>query len=994
MIQRWKQGIRHIAFITVLLGASFVPESPGAAQLLPDRSLGGENSIVTTGNNQQGQTVNLIEGGARRGSNLFHSFQDFNVGNFQRVYFANPAGVETILSRVTGTHTSNILGTLGVLGNADLFLINPNGIFFGPNATLDIRGSFVASTASSIHFANGTEFSAISPSTSLLTVSVPIGLQFNGGEGNIVVQAGQALQSNNPFMEEGDAGQRLRNAQVFPSRGSGTSFDAISGNLSDAEDIDLYQLSLTAGQPFTASTVGGTAINTELFLFDSNGLGILASNESTGFQSTLPFYQPFIPERSGIYYLGVSSYDINPRNSQGDIFDGEGNLAATGRSSPLRDWDGIPGPSIRPNRGAYTITLNSRGEGLHVRTGRTLALVGGNVRLEGGTIQAPGGRVELAGVTGRGIVRLDHIGQGIRLRVPDRLARANIALTGNSLVNVSAGRRGSIAIHTQNLDVRTSSLLAGIAPGLSFHGSRAGDIAINATGAITLDASSMINDVAFRSSGDAGRITISAGALTLSNGSILYARTLGDGNAGNIEIQAHDTASFDYSLAVSAVAPTGTGQGGDVRITAGSVSVTNIAQLVALTQGRGDAGNVIINARDTVHFDGRDPNLFIASSAFSSVGDSSVAGSLANGRGGDIRITANSLRLTNGARLVTATYGRGNAGNVVIQTQDRSSFDSGSGVLSGVYFTGTGNGGRITINSGSLLLNNGADFVVGSLGAGEAGSLFVEADEIRLSNRGAISANTVGGGGNIDLRSPLLLLSRNSTITTNAMGTATGGNIDIEASFIVAPPNENSDIIANGFAGSGGQITLTAQGIFGFDFRSREELQRLLNTTNPIELDPQRLSTNDVTAFSQANPTIDTGTVTVQTPDINPTQGLTALPTDPTDPSQLIATTCAADEGNSFAMTGRGGLPDDPRQPLMGQVIWQDERRGREDLRDGELEELGSRRTAPIIEAQGWMVDPTGAVILVAQHSPISSLTSLGQLPCSSSGMSSRTTSG
>ena len=115
------------------------------AQLIPDRTLGTENSTITP----QG-VRDLIEGGARRGSNLFHSFFEFNIDHQQQVYFANPAGVANILTRVTGNNASNILGTLGVEGTANLFLINPNGIIFGGNARLDISGSFVASTADGI----------------------------------------------------------------------------------------------------------------------------------------------------------------------------------------------------------------------------------------------------------------------------------------------------------------------------------------------------------------------------------------------------------------------------------------------------------------------------------------------------------------------------------------------------------------------------------------------------------------------------------------------------------------------------------------------------------------------------------------------------------------------------------------------------------------------------------------------------------------------------
>jgi filamentous hemagglutinin family protein len=149
--------------------------NPAVAQITPDATLGTESSVVTPNLNIRGLPTDQINGGAVRGTNLFHSFQEFNVGDGQRVYFANPAGIENILSRVTGNNLSNILGTLGVDGGASLFLLNPNGIIFGSNAQLDISGSFVASTAHSVVFDNGYQFSAKNTDTpSLLTVSVPL----------------------------------------------------------------------------------------------------------------------------------------------------------------------------------------------------------------------------------------------------------------------------------------------------------------------------------------------------------------------------------------------------------------------------------------------------------------------------------------------------------------------------------------------------------------------------------------------------------------------------------------------------------------------------------------------------------------------------------------------------------------------------------------------------------------------------------------------------
>ncbi|EGJ31506.1 MULTISPECIES: filamentous hemagglutinin N-terminal domain-containing protein [Moorena] len=125
-------GLLEVSSLCLLLA------SPTLAQITPDSTLGDENSQVTPNQTIRGAAADLIEGGAIRDSNLFHSLIEFNVGNGQRVYFANPDGITNILTRVTGSTLSQILGTLGVNGSANLFLLNPNGIAFGSNARLEV----------------------------------------------------------------------------------------------------------------------------------------------------------------------------------------------------------------------------------------------------------------------------------------------------------------------------------------------------------------------------------------------------------------------------------------------------------------------------------------------------------------------------------------------------------------------------------------------------------------------------------------------------------------------------------------------------------------------------------------------------------------------------------------------------------------------------------------------------------------------------------------
>ncbi|MGK7942890.1 MAG: filamentous hemagglutinin N-terminal domain-containing protein, partial [Microcystaceae cyanobacterium] len=171
------------------------------AQIIPDNTLGAESSIV----NQINDKLQQIDGGAVRGSNLFHSFQEFSIQEGNSAYFTNPTGIFNILTRVTGDNPSHILGTLGVLGNANLYLINPNGIIFGANAQLDLTGSFYASTSPSLILPDGSLFSATNPQAPpLLTVTAtaPIGFVMEGqtgdiiNQGNLQVGQGQTLYIN------------------------------------------------------------------------------------------------------------------------------------------------------------------------------------------------------------------------------------------------------------------------------------------------------------------------------------------------------------------------------------------------------------------------------------------------------------------------------------------------------------------------------------------------------------------------------------------------------------------------------------------------------------------------------------------------------------------------------------------------------------------------------------------------------------------------------
>jgi large exoprotein involved in heme utilization and adhesion len=312
----------------------------------------------------------------------------------------------------------------------------------------------------------------------------------------------------------------------------------------------------------------------------------------------------------------------------------------------------------------------------------------------------------------------------------------------------------------------------------------------------------------------------------------------------------------------------------------------------------------------------------------------------------------------------TNTSGTGDAGQITVSAE---SLEISNESEIGSKTTGSGNAGNLQVRAKTVNLDNDGKLEVQSTGSGNAGTLEIVADTIKLDNQSLIDATTTSGnGGDLRLDVANLLLLRNGSQISATAGTAQqggdGGNITINArdGIIVAVPNENSDITANAFTGKGGQIEINTSGLFGIQ--------------PSFELTPN----NDITAFSQSG---ISGEITINRADVEQRLESVELPTVVADISNIIDTSCAAfadGEGSSFTVTGRGGLPPSPNEPLTTDVLWSDTRIP--NIASQYRSEKPSTKppskddAVKILPATGWVFDGKGKVGLISHASNANNL--------------------
>lgn len=489
------------------------------------------------------------------------------------------------------------------------------------------------------------------------------------------------------------------------------------------------------------------------------------------------------------------------------------------------------------------------------------------MRADGGKIIAPGGRVELAAVAGGETVGLDASGNNVSLNVPAQVARADVSLTNGADVNVRAGGGGNIAVSAQNLNMTEGSKLrAGIAEGLGAPDALAGNIDVNAIGAISFDGvdkidipSGTYNLVRGGGVGAGGDINITAETLSLTNGALVKASTFGDGNAGNVNLRIRNRISFDggngenssgvYSRVEDYLA---VGNAGNIHISTGSLSLTNGAVITASTEGKGNAGNIAIYVSNNSVFDGLGAlypltlnsgeviQVQQSSGVYSSVKTTGV------GTGGNINLFTRSLSITNGALIIARTEGQGRAGNITVNAADFVTVDgvgsdnSSSALLAPTEPGAGGRGGDITVNTNFFRVSNGA--VVNSQTQNEydGGNIAINANIFEATGGGQAIATTRSSGqaGNLTVNAAdRIILSgsdrnfsdRASLFNTNIVGnnegaatglfastgkdsTGAGGNLNVRTGQLIVRDSAQVTVSADG-QGAAGNLRIAADSI-------------------------------------------------------------------------------------------------------------------------------------------------------------------------------------
>ncbi len=835
---------------------------PAEAQVVLDGTIGtsGEKSLP-------GPNYVIRESyGHRTGDNLFHSLKTLNIEAHEVADFSASSSVQHIIARITGG-ASRIDGTLqstltrsGLLSNADLFLLNPAGVVFGPNARLDLGGSFHLSTADYLRLGEAERFYSRPVEGEVLSSAPPQAFGFLTEEPSPITLEGGSTDAAGP-------GLAVKKGEAISLIGGDI---AIGGITADGEPADRVaapegrigitgtasageiglpgpgipppaasgDVSITGGAVLSTSGAGSGDIYIRGGTFLLKNSTLLADNFGDADGGVVDITADTIRVDGG----QIFSDNQNPDVAGEEVQTGAGNggdirlsareaIEITRLSSIFADSH-FQGDADREGGRAGSITLSA--ERITVGSGSTVSSD------TYGT--GEGGRLTLTG------------GESVVLEDDARIFSGALGKTG------SAGDGGDILIQSPRITMlREAKINTDTRNG----GGRGGDVRMGGPDGTLAAAISVTDSQIFagavngqgEAAGSGGTVELAALEIAFTDGARIGSESLGAGRGGNVTLRA---------------------PGGTIRFSgadAGGESSRVLTTAESESPDAGDAGDITLSAGE-IHFDR---------------GGGVTASTLGPGDAGTIDITADHLFITDGGRITSSsdhTGAGGAAGAIGVTLSEVLSLEDSGSIIS-TETAGQGPGGDITVAAGSISIRESAAISSASRNAGaagDAGTLSLTAKGgITVTEKGAVTTEALNaGGGRMVIDSGGMLRVDDGRITTSVQqGAGNGGDIDAAARFIVL---DNGQVIAKAFEGRGGNIRIVAD---------------------------QFIASPDSLVSASSELGID-GDIFIESPVTDISSILAVLPDQFLDAGQWIVKSCAeqaVEDASRFIVKGREGVP-------------------------------------------------------------------------------------
>ncbi|HEY9652255.1 MAG TPA: CHAT domain-containing protein [Coleofasciculaceae cyanobacterium] len=720
-------------------------------------SLDGTGTAVVPDGNQFNITGGSL---SQDGKNLFHSFTQFGLNSDQIANFLSNPSIQNILGRVTGGNASIINGLIQVSGgNSNLFLMNPAGIVFGPNAALNVPADFTATTASSIGF-GGNLFNVVGTNDYSTLVGTPSTFTFSANQVGAIINQGQlAVEQGQNLTLLG--GLVINTGHLSAPEGQVAVVAVPGENLVRLSQpghllsLEIQPLNTNAGSQPQSGALPATSLPQMLTGSGNSATGVTVDNNGqivlTGSGITLPAQAGTAIASGSLDVSGQTGGTVQVLGNQVGLFGASINASGSNGGGTVLIGGDYRGQGIVPNAlNTYVssdslITADSllRGNG-----GRVIVWADdstqfyGNISTRGGSLSGNGGLVEVSG-------------------------KNSLLFQGNVNTSATNGNMGTLLLDPTDIEIRDGDGENVISDNLSiFYESKLEQLSVNNN--ITLEATnniiiaSLIDDGILTFVPGSGSITFIAGGMFSMQNQANTIQTLGR----NLTIQANGDINIGRITSSKAA---GVGNGGDITLTSATGSITTINNLISSSID-GDGGDVNLSAP-----------IRIATGGINSTGFQGT---------GDIKLTSNEIDLTGGAGSVQGT------GNVLLEP-----FTPGQNInIAGAEGLNTLD---LTAADFNALGSGFAEVMIQLNGSGAvniANPITFNAPTVLNALSGAIAVNgTISGTGNASI-------TLTGPTTLNAGITTAGQNITINGDTVLG-----SDIALNTGATSGGNITVNGK---------------------------------------------------------------------------------------------------------------------------------------------------------------------------------------